>query len=860
VISLVIKMSMPVFVPGATSSALSGDSLTVTGQSFLYGNVFVGGALEAAGPISMFTNTFLNSAGDTITLPGSSGTLALATGTSGLTNVVSANSLMSSSLNSGTGVITLTVTESPAFTGTLSAAGITSLGALSSGTNSATVGSLTASGSNIQFTGTNQVTTSVGTMTFPSSAGTLALENSGSAYVSEAQLDGNALPASLTNLTVSGTSSLTGTVSAGTISNLVSTISTNTSDISSNTTAIGVLNSSGTTSGSVSNSIQAALSNTNQSLTIGAITATSIYSSGTISCGTNSMTCGALSSTSVTSSGSMSAGTNSLTCGNLTASGSSIQFTGTNQLTTSVGIMTFPSSAGTLALENSGSGYVTEATLDGGTLPASLTTLSVSGTSSLTGTVSVGTISNLGSTVVGNTNAIGTLNSSSTVSGSVSNSIQSALSSTNQAIGVGSINATSIYSTGTMSCGTNSLTCGNLVASGNLAASGNVITAGPIFCGIITSGGQYLELDSDQSSFACSIQSVHDGVNYTPLYLNPSGGLIETGAAFTVEGDLTIVSNTLINSAGGTMTLPTGGSSLGALALASSIPIGTLVTTTTLDNDTLPASLTTLTTSSTATIGSTLTVGGGSGTTLTSQGNFAVNLPDATGTLALAPGGGGTLVTTTTLDNNTLPASLTTLTLSGNITLSNNTLVNADGGSMTLPNSTGSLGNLALVSNIPNVPIPASCLITYDGSSTYTLITSTGGNVGNQEGFSLSSNVITILGNDLTNSAVYYLLTVGGQGTLNAVGAAFVLFSGNGTGSLGTGVNFIGSPYSGTGGNSNNCFAFAGRPTTTINQMSVSNIMLCSVDQNNGGTITITYIGWTDNPTLTITITQVAGP
>ena len=90
---------------------------------------------------------------------------------------------------------------------------------------------------------------------------------------------------------------------------------------------------------------------------------------GSLQCGTysascGSMTCAALSSTSHTNSGTMSSagitntgsyasGTNSLTCGTITcgtANPTALNVTGSNAITTSVGTMTFPATAGTLAL------------------------------------------------------------------------------------------------------------------------------------------------------------------------------------------------------------------------------------------------------------------------------------------------------------------------------------------------------------------------------------------------------------------------------------------------------------------------------------------------------------------------------
>lgn len=154
-------MSTNVFVPSSSSGALDGTSLTVSGQSFLFGNVFVGGSLEVAGPLSLFSDTFISSNGSTITLPNTSGTLVVGTGASGIQVVQSSNSsLLSSSTSDGT--VTLTPTETPTFNSLAVSGGNTSL------VTATLSGSLTLQNNQI-------LNSSSDIVDLPASAGTLAL-------------------------------------------------------------------------------------------------------------------------------------------------------------------------------------------------------------------------------------------------------------------------------------------------------------------------------------------------------------------------------------------------------------------------------------------------------------------------------------------------------------------------------------------------------------------------------------------------------------------------------------------------------------------------------------------------------------
>ena len=234
------------------------------------------------------------------------------------------------------------------------------------------------------------------------------------------------------------------------------------------------------------------ISNGTNSLTTGNIT------SGSINCGTNSVTCGSINSASInmgtnslicgaiTSSGTFSNGTNSLTTGAITSSGN---FTnGGNSMTT--GILT----VNTLR----GSGTADTLFIDRSTVITSgnrYYSVNVYYDSSIANWRYVGA-SNYGQAITGQ--GAGSLNF--LISNSASTASNSAVGSMSTRLSIDPINGiqprmpivstesaqfSSVLSNGTISCGTNSLTCGNITS--------RAINAGTysLTCGSITSSGTF---------------------------------------------------------------------------------------------------------------------------------------------------------------------------------------------------------------------------------------------------------------------------------------------------------------------------------------------------------------------------------
>ena len=166
-----------------------------------------------------------------------------------------------------------------------------------------------------------------------------------------------------TNATVTGTLSITGSVSVGAITS--SGPFTN----GTNSLTTGAITSSGT------------FSNGTNSLVTGAITSSGAFTNGTntlscgnvtcrtINAGTNSVTCGA-----ITSSGTFSNGTNSLTCGAITSSGTFSN--GTNSLTCGAITSSGTFSNGTNSMTT---GNITSGSMNAGTNSATIGNLNISG-------------------------------------------------------------------------------------------------------------------------------------------------------------------------------------------------------------------------------------------------------------------------------------------------------------------------------------------------------------------------------------------------------------------------------------------------------------------------------------------------
>ncbi len=147
---------------------------------------------------------------------------------------------------------------------------------------------------------------------------------------------------------------------------------------------------------------------------------------------------------------------------------------------------------------------------------------------------------------------------------------------------------------------------GNLTAGGSVAASFNAIGK-PNF---VFTNGAALSPAGVTSMF-------QNGSSQIGMYA--SGGVVTTDStgvtrnvvdngsgAATVTGTLKVANSTITGSGSATaITMP---SSSGILALTSQLPAGTAVTTTTINNNTLPASFTTLAVSGNETIGGVITV------------------------------------------------------------------------------------------------------------------------------------------------------------------------------------------------------------------------------------------------------------
>ncbi len=447
---------------------------------------------------------------------------------------------------------------------------------------------------------------------------------------------------------------------------------------------------------------------------------------------------------------------------------------------------------GTINGGGGGGTVVTTTTLDNNTLPASLTSLTVSGASSLAAPL--------------------TITQTGTASSSIIQALEPSLASGNKAtIIVGSDNTTN--------CAALSFTATDAFFSAPVATIGLLGHSGlridgandMVTGGTITSNGK--SMNATNGGYFGGIGFGTPGFIAAQLGTTAGGipfvqGLDATGAAISLDvnplgGTVIFPSNTITGSGGGTLTLPTGPGTI-ALNPAS----GTFVTTTTINNATLPASFTTLSASGVASfptgavnagdlifaegslpgtstafnsicLGGDVTnpsfaqafnasglpgtmllnPGGGSvftgstlnvnGSVLTGGNSVALQLPVSSGTIALNPAS-GTNVTTVTINNATLPASFTTLAASGNVTISNNTIKNSSGNSITLPTLAGTL---ITSTGLNNNSLPAS-FTTLAASGTATV----GG-----------SNIVTATTlSNATLPASLTTLTTSGATTLNA--------------------------------------------------------------------------------------------
>jgi len=292
---------------------------------------------------------------------------------------------------------------------------------------------------------------------------------------------------------------------------------------------------------------------------------------------------------------------------------------------------------------------------------------------------------------------------------------------------------------------------------------------------------------------AAFLQGLDGSENPNTLTLNPSGGSVS------------FPSNTILNSSGNVINLP---GAAGTLALNPTS--GSYVTTITLNNNTLPATFTSLSVTSasffsggavnasnlmfvrgtlpgTSTAFNSICIGGDStnpsflqafnasglpgtmllnpgggsvftgstlnvnGSVLTGGNSVALQLPTASGTIALNPAS-GSYVTTVTINNATLPASFTTLASSGTATLAG---LQVNNNIITL-NDSGTGSNFGGGYNITASNItPGSFLV-----GTFMQTTSTAvGNVGQVFYFynasaDLTNNFLGLTANSLTTNVV----------------------------------------------------------------------------------------------------------
>ena len=290
--------------------------------------------------------------------------------------------------------------------------------------------------------------------------------------------------------------------------------------------------------------------------TVGALSSTSLTSSGNVSCGTNSLTCGA-----ITSSGTFSNGSNAMTCGALT---STSVFT-SGKVTNSVGSQAAPSYTFNGAT-TSGMYF------DAGTTQARLTIsgtdrLTVSPTSVVCGalaptsiSVGSGTISTSGACTVGALTST-SVTSSGTMSGTTV-SASTAFRSADGSAGTPSLSFTNSTNSGLFygSSGVHVSTAGVERALFDVNGLTMASTGGIVLNGEGASG--YLVLDAGKS-----IESIVAATSYTPTIgdgtHNFTGGT-NTGGYYRL-GPLVIVF--------GSVSWTGKGSAVAGSALAISLPV-----------------------------------------------------------------------------------------------------------------------------------------------------------------------------------------------------------------------------------------------------------------------------------------------
>lgn len=322
---------------------------------------------------------------------------------------------------------------------------------------------------------------------------------------------------------------------------------------------------------------------------------------------------------------------------------------------------------------------VTTTTINNDTLPASFTTLTSSSTTSLA--TSNGTVTTQFNTLDNGTNGHMTLADGITITGNTITNSTGAVSTLPSTTGtLALVPASGSYvTTTTLDNDTLPASLTTLATSGDITASGR---------GIFSGWGGSSSVANAQigvSGGVANIQGFAASTGTINLQLNANGGsvlteynIMDDGSGNITAHNNIILLGSLVFETSGTPTIYTDSATLllpmtsGTLALAPSS--GTVVTTTTIDNDTLPASFTTLTSSSTTSLNST-------------------TIPASS-----------TLVTTTTVDNNTLPASFTTLAVSGNETVGGTLTVNSTANSNIASNGL-TIGQGAITVNFQGLEI-----------------------------------------------------------------------------------------------------------------------------------------------------------
>lgn len=666
-------------------------SLTVGGQPVLTSGGLAGSLTLTGGLVAEGTPTVVT------------GTPNLSIGVTGGAPFVQANSASSTSvlqLNpSGSDVnVTNRLTS-----GSISTGAITSTGAFSNGsstltTGAATLGSLVVSGtSSLTGSVSSGAITSTGAVSGTSLSAGVGTVTAGST--------------SFGSLLTSGTSSLTGAVSCGAItsSGAVSgtaitgtSLTAGTGSVTAGSTAFGSLSTSGTSSltgtvscgpitssGAVSGTSITGTSLTagTGSVTAGSTTFGSLSTSGTSSL-TGAVSCGPITSTGAVTGTSLSAGTNSITAG--AASFGSISNSGTSSLTGAV-------SCGPIT----STGAVTGTSLSAGTNSitagaASFGSLSTSGTSSLTGAVSCGPITSTGA-IANGANSLTT--GAITATGAFSN-------------GTASMTTGAITSSGAFNNGTNTLTCGAITSSSTANINGQVNVAS-------TSASPTLPLFTVNANNATFTSSASLASFYQDYVATNNTANIQVGANANSKATLTYTNK------GATTAI----ASLGASGTTNFIQVDgsnnhVNTANVTVDDGTGALSANTITSSSNLTVssGNTALLGyPNSGTASKFQigsnsdmnGNYyamGIAVPATAGysPLGIYGGGGASAVkwfqvgndSSTSTKNNVLDNGSGAATIAGNLTVSNNTLKNSSGNSITLP---AAIGTLALVSQVPTL-------------------------------------------------------------------------------------------------------------------------------------------------------------